>query len=100
MTKQEIINAINEYLQESVKEHYQDYYIGITSDVEERLFGAHKVPKDNYWWIYCPADTEEIAREVEKYFLDLGMSGGTGGGTGDGDVRIVYCYELGPETNP
>lgn len=100
MTKQEIINAINEHLQKSSKENYQDYYIGITSDVDARLFGDHKVSKEKEWWIYCPADTEGIAREVEKYFLAMGMSGGTGGGTGDGDVNVVYCYELGSDTNP
>ena len=100
MIKQEIINAINKHLQKSNKENYQDYYIGITSNVEARLFGDHKVSRENDWWIYCPAKTEEIVREVEKYFLGVGMSGGTGGGTGDGDVRIVYCYELGLDTNP
>ena len=100
MKKQEIIDAIMKHLELSPKPYYSDFYIGITSDIEERLFNAHGVPEKGHWFIYGCADTEDIAREVEKYFLDLGMKGGTGGGTGDGDVKYVYCYELGPDTNP
>ena len=100
MKKQEIIDAIMQHLKLSPKPYYSDFYIGVTSDINERLFHAHGVPETGHWYIYRYADTEDIAREVEKYFLDLGMQGDTGGGTGDGDVRYVYCYELGPDTNP
>lgn len=100
MTKQAIIDAIEEHLEKSFKKYYQNFYIGITSDIEIRLFEAHNVPRKNHWYIYQWADSEDIAREVEKYFLALGMDGGTGGGTGDGDVRYVYCYEKGSNTCP
>lgn len=100
MTKQGIINAIEEHLGKSYKRYYQDFYVGITSDINARLFVAHNVPEKGHWYIYQWADSEDIAREVEKHFLDLGMDGGTGGGTGDGDVRYVYCYEKGPNTRP
>ena len=43
-------------------------------------------------WIYCPADNIRTARMVEKYFLDLGMQGGDGGG--NDNSTIVYCYEV------
>lgn len=100
MTKQGIIDAIEEHLGKSYKKHYQDFYVGITSDINARLFVAHNVPEKGHWYIYQWADSEDVAREVEKYFLDFGMDGGTGGGTGDGDVRYVYCYEKGPNTRP
>ena len=32
---------------------------------------------------------EQIARDVEKYFLDLGLDGGTGGGK---NINYVYCF--------
>ena len=94
MTKDAIINAIDEHLKKSNKQYYNQFYVGVTSDVQNRLFGAHKVPRENHWWIYRYADTEQIARDVEKHYLDLGMQGDTGGGTGDGDVKCVYCYAI------
>lgn len=45
MTKQAIIDAIEEHLGKSYKKYYPDFYIGITSDIESRLFEAHNVPK-------------------------------------------------------
>lgn len=96
MTYEKIITEINQHLGKSDKEYYQDYYVGITNDVDERLFGFHQVPKLGHWFIYCPADTDEIARNVEKYFLELGMDGGVGGGTAES--KIVYCYEKSPKT--
>lgn len=92
MTQEEIIKDFDEHLQKSGGRYYSEFYVGITNDVEERLFGTHKVSRENHWWIYALADTEEIARMVEKYYLGKGMRGGTGGGTGNGDARYVYCY--------
>lgn len=98
MDKQTIIQTINQHLTKSDKEYYQDYYIGITNDIVERLFGYHQVDKDNDWWIHCKADTEEISREVEKFYLEKGMDGGTGGGTPNDPPLYVYCYEIGEHT--
>ena len=91
-----IINEINAHLLRSGRRYYSDFYIGITKDVEQRLFGDHNVSKDNSWWIYRTAETNEIARAVEKHYLDLGMRGGSGGG--DNNSRIVYCYAVTPTT--
>lgn len=94
MTKEAIISAINDHIRLSQQQYYNQFYIGITEDVEERLFGYHRVQRTNHWWIYRFADNEEIAREVEKYYLNLGMRGGSGGGTGNGDALCVYCYVI------
>lgn len=91
-----IINEIDAHLSRSGRRYYSDFYIGITKDVGQRLFGDHNVSKDNSWWIYRTAETNEIARAVEKHYLDLGMRGGPGGG--DDDSRIVYCYAVTPTT--
>ena len=92
MTRDAIIRDFDAHLKKSNRQYYSEFYIGITNNIDERLFGSHKVPRENHWWIYSPADTEEIAREVEKFYLDKGMRGGTGGGTGNGDAKYVYCY--------
>lgn len=76
-----IIKEIDAHLSKSGRRYYSDFYIGITKDVEQRLFGDHNVSKDNSWWIYRTAETNEIARAVEKHYLDLGMRGGQGGVT-------------------
>ena len=97
MSYDDIIKDIDAHLQKSSKQYYSDFYVGITDNIQERVFGYHKVPQTGYWFITRGADTEQIARDVEKHYLDLGMDGGTGGGTG-GDTKIVYCYEIGPNT--
>ena len=92
MTAKEIIAEIDAHLQVSKKEYWSDYYIGITNDVERRLFTEHNVKKTNAWWIYCPATSKAAAQAVEEHYLAKGMKGDTGGGTKDS--TYVYCYEI------
>lgn len=66
--------------------------MGITNDVERRLFTEHNVQKDDQWWIYRDAIDKSTARRVEEHYLDKGMKGDTGGGTDDS--TYVYCYEI------
>ena len=94
MTYNDIIKSIDEHLSKSAKQYYKDFYIGITDNIDERLFGYHKVNKNTDWWIYCNGDTEDIARQVESYYINKGMDGGKGGGKGNGTTRFVYCYEI------
>lgn len=91
-TKVKIIADINEHLQKSTKKYYSDFYIGITNDIERRLFAEHKVSRQYGWWIYREADSKTVAQAVEEYFLDKGMKGDTGGG--DNRSFFVYCYEI------
>ena len=90
MTAQELYNAIDEHLKKSNRQYYREFYCGITDDVERRLFEEHNVSKENGFWIYGPADDIEVAREVEKHYLNLGMQGSTGGG--NEDSIWFYCY--------
>ena len=94
MIYEDIIKSIDEHLVKSPKHYYWDFYIGITDNIEERLFGYHKVNKQTDWWIYCNGDSENIARQVENYYLEKGMRGGQGGGKGNGQTKYVYCYEI------
>ena len=96
MTAQEIIREISNHLTKSSKQYYSDYYIGITNDIERRLFGEHNVPRNGHWRIHEVANNEDHARDAEKHFLDKGMKGSTGsGGT---DCVYVYCYEISNST--
>lgn len=89
MTKDEIISEIVSYFGLSKGTNFANYYVGITNDVERRLFHEHNVLK-NGAWIYCPANDKSVAQDVEKFFLNLGMIGDTGGGMTD--TTVVYCY--------
>lgn len=69
---------------EKVVSTYNIWTIGITDDPERRR-GEQGNPK---YWHYWKADTEGIARSVEKYFLDKGMKGDVGGGKSPNYVYI------------
>ena len=93
-SKNQIIADIDAHLQNSPKGFYSDFYIGITNDVERRLFGEHNVNKKQgaAWWIVREAINKATAQAVEEYYLDKGMQGDTGGG--NEDTTFVYCYEI------
>jgi len=77
---------------------YGQWYVGITSDVRQRLHGDHRVPKKNHWFIIRRLDAEHDARAVEKALLDAGCEGAPGGD--DGEPRIVYAYLQTADTAP
>lgn len=69
---------------------YKKLYIGIAKDASDRLFNGHSVNKETDVWIYMTASSDNVAREIEKHFLNLGFDGGSGGG--DEDSKMVYCF--------
>lgn len=75
-----------------------NWYVGITENIEQRLFGAHKVPKKKHWFIYRKAYSQADARSLEKLFVNKGCDGGAGGG--DEDAIFVYAYLKTAQTNP
>ena len=64
MTAQEIILNIIVRLNVSLKKDYSNYYVGITNDIERRLFGEHNVREDGLWLSYEAINKEE-AQQVE-----------------------------------
>ena len=69
-TAKEIIADVEEHLTKSNKRYYSDFYVGITNDIERRLFTEHNVDKKNNWWIYRTATNKTVAQSVEEYFLN------------------------------
>ena len=91
MTREDTIREIEKYISENGGE-YPDWYIGVTSNPDDRLFNAHRVAKNGVW-IYCPCTNSEIARSIEDYFLgEQGTMGGPGGG--DDNATFVYAYKI------
>ena len=96
-TAQEIVNDIDAHLQKSSAKYFSDFYIGITNDIDRRLFDEHNVATGGHWYIYRNAIDDEHARAVEKHYLEKGMKGGDGGG--DNNSTYVYCYRISSTTN-
>ena len=93
LTAQQIADAIYEHLKKDVDgNNYGKFYIGITNDIDRRLFGEHNVPRNGHWRIHRNAINKEHAQAVEEHFLAKGMKGDTGGGTDDS--VWVYCYKI------
>lgn len=92
MRKDEIIAEIKRHFGFTFLSDYSDFYVGITNDVERRLFTEHNVSEKDDSWIWCQAMNKDTAQKVEEYFLSLGMKGDTGGGTAES--VIVYCYKI------
>jgi len=87
--KNTIISEINTYINKFGKP-YSAWYIGIATNPKERLFSDHCVMEKGGYWIYRTANTDTIAREIEKIFLDAGATGGPSGG--DEKTCSVYAY--------
>ena len=80
MNKLEIIEAIENFVS-----NYLACTIGITEDPKR---GKSKHGNPMYWHEW-KADSETIARNVEKHFLHKGMK--NGGGLGDHPI-FVYMF--------
>lgn len=68
------------------------WYVGITSDIEERLFEYHQVPRENHWFIYCRCIDANAARTLEAAYHRVGCKGAGGGG--DGASVYIYVYAI------
>lgn len=73
----------------SLSEKYRYWTIGVTNDLDRRKREHANDGKNVDHWRGWPADTEKIARAIEKRFTDLGMDGDTGGGT---NPTYVYIF--------
>lgn len=64
-TPQEVYDFIVKYIN-SIDTSYSKWYVGIASDPEKQLFTEHNVSKESGHWIFKDAESEDIARYVEK----------------------------------
>lgn len=95
MTRTRIISDFEKYIG---NDDYSNWYVGITNDIDRRLFGEHNVDKKQDQWIHSSAFNKEVAQEVEEYFLAAGMDGDTGGG--NNYTTKVYAFKKNGHTNP
>lgn len=94
---QAIVNELGGHIQKQGGT-LSSWYVGITQNVDQRLFGDHRVPKENHWRAHRKAVSSDVARAAEKALLNWGCDGGTGGG--DTDAVFVYAYLKTTITSP
>ena len=87
---QQIVSGIDTAISKTGARYYNQFYVGITTNIGRRLFTEHNVDEKKDWWIWYKATTKQIAQDVEEHYLNKGMQGDTGGGTDDS--TYVYCY--------
>lgn len=82
---------------------YPDYYIGITKDLDKRLFEDNSAllehisaGKYTEGKPYYSAETEsrDDASEIETYFQAKGMLGFNPAGRGDEESKFIYCFKI------
>jgi hypothetical protein len=82
MSEQDIIEGIT-------KRAFSIWTVGITDDRKSRAreheADGHSITHFRYW----DAVNEAAARKIEKYFLDRGMKGHSGGGK---NPHFVYVF--------
>jgi len=89
-TKEAIIKKFEDYIS-SNGGRYSEWYVGITSDIDKRLFSEHNAK--NTRWIWDEATSASAAREIEEHFINiLGTKGASGGG--DEKSKFVYAYKI------
>jgi hypothetical protein len=71
---------------------FPNWYLGTSSNPEDRLFVHHKVEKESFW-IYKDAGSEEAARTIVKFIMDTYQTKGNAD-SGDGNARYVYAYVM------
>ena len=86
MQESEIIEAIRQKIGST---DCNIWTIGITNNLVRRKAEHDGQGKNTKHWTDWKADTETIARNVEKQFLDKRMKGGTGGGE---HPTFVYVF--------
>ena len=95
-TASQIVADINSHIVKSGSKSYTEWYCGITSDIEQRMFTDHNVQKQGAWWIHRRGATDDEARNAEITMHDKGCAGSHGGG--DESSVFVYAYKITPTT--
>lgn len=88
MINSNIVSEIAKIIQHDTQ---SDYYIGIATNIKQRLFGDHNVSELFGTYAYFKANSEQEARDTECFLLkNTQCCGGTGGGK---CPTYVYVYK-------
>ncbi len=92
---QNIISDFESFIEYHGK-NYSEFYVGIASNPIDRLENGHNVIGSTPFFYSVEPLHTDMVRAIEKYFLDKGTQGGSGGG--DNDTQYVYIYLVTSDT--
>ena len=91
MTDIEIVNEMTRWLALHFPHDLKSsWYLGIASNIQDRLFGDHQVHPQDHVWIHQIALNDAHARSAEATLLNMGYDGGSSGG--GVSTRYVYAF--------
>ena len=70
---------------------YREWYVGVASNPDQRLFQVHNVSQEGGAWIYRDAGSVSMARDIEAIFHKKGCKGAQS--TTD-TPHYVYAYRM------
>jgi hypothetical protein len=97
-TEKDILAAIDARMQSVPGHSNADWYVGIASEVEQRLFGHHHVDRKLDTWLYRKAVSVTVARDIQAACQAAGCDGGSR--DGDKTTVFVYAFLKSDYTNP
>lgn len=71
---------------------YKNWYCGIASNPQARLFNDHRVDRVLGQWAWEDLGSDDNARVTERILHDKGCQGSFGGG--DWTTKFVYVYRI------
>lgn len=89
-----IVAEIMEAIAKIPSTYHSDFYVGITNDIDRRLY-EHNIDKKDCLRIMEAINKDE-AEMAEATLIHSGLQGHQGGGTYD--TNIVYCYQITKDT--
>ena len=94
MNAEEAYHRVRQYISRT-DNRFDNWYCGVTEDIERRLYIAHNVPKDGHPAVYAECTTNAQAREAAS---GLCLDGCKGSSVNDQDAIFVYAYKISGQT--
>ena len=93
-TKEAITAKLEQFIQScgSLNSYKSLIYVGITNDINKRLFQEHKVDRESKDWICEKCNSSDVARGIEGFIITKYNTDGYCGGGNDKSCYI-YAYK-------
>ena len=93
----EIYEEIKAYITQK-GEDYENWFVGVTADVERSLFSEHRVYRYDDLWIFRKCLTNRAVENIKNSLLRLGCDGFLGGWVNS--HNYVYAYRKTAHSKP
>ncbi len=95
LAAQQIVQEMNAHMTQSGVP-IDRWYVGVARDWEQRLFVAHRLPRQHRWFICRNALNHQDAEAIAVAYHKAGSAGRLG--SADDQAVYVYAYAITPQT--